>query len=331
MYRTPWLAVPALLIAFAQGAAGQAPRTEAQVPIYPGAQPTEREETEPWHSDRGSIEAEVVLGGAEQMYKVAAEAEEVLRWYIARLGAAAGGLDEYLWEGGAEWPAPGTITPVLYWMDAHDLEEPGGGNMWSGAEVHKVLIKTGRKPFSPEQWVDGAELRWAFTDADGEHTHFRVHVSDFFVMGPGGPGENTTFVTVQWRKLLTGERAQAYVEEVEDGRLEATHADRLAEMGPDGPSEEDLGVPPYPGAIFDAETSAGMSLNEDRYYIYRSADPMEKVVAFYEASTGKKAVKVGAQAYVLPIVGEHPFPEHGMIFEYSPAPPTTTFSVRRAP
>ena len=56
-------------------------------------------------------------------------------------------------------------------------------------------------------------------------------------------------------------------------------------------------LPVYPGATFDAQTSAGMTAGmssggRDSFFVYLTSDPAAKVAAFYTSKTGKQAQKV---------------------------------------
>jgi len=81
------------------------------------------------------------------------------------------------------------------------------------------------------------------------------------------------------------------------------------------PTEASLGVPAYPGARFDAEASAGMSMNESWIWVFFSDDAPAKVVAFYEQKTGRKSSEWDKDKFLIALKGESLVPEHGVTVE----------------
>jgi hypothetical protein len=81
------------------------------------------------------------------------------------------------------------------------------------------------------------------------------------------------------------------------------------------PSEASLGVPPYPGARFDADVSSGMSMNESWIWVFFSDDAPAKVVAFYEQKTGRKSTEWDKDKFMIALKGKSVVPEHGVTVE----------------
>lgn len=101
------------------------------------------------------------------------------------------------------------------------------------------------------------------------------------------------------------------------------------------PTPEQLGVPVYPGAAYDAANSAGMSQPTEKYYIFTTSDSLVRVVAFYENATKKRGEPMGDGGAVLIVLeGQAPFPKHGVMIEPNrqgmfPASVRTVITVRR--
>lgn len=100
------------------------------------------------------------------------------------------------------------------------------------------------------------------------------------------------------------------------------------------PTAEELGVPLYPGAKYDATNSAGMSSESEHYWIFTTADPLPKAVTFYESRTGKKGVPLEG-AVLIALIGAAPFPEHAVMIEKNrpgmyPEAVQTIITVRRS-
>lgn len=309
------LVLSALLMAPGGGLEAQVPLTAGELPRYPGVEEKERETVEPWQDESGYGDR-VILGGARVTLEVAASPEEVFRWYHARLGGTRVDPDEGIYPP-EEWPEPGTASEVQYDVSGHDLEREGDRMVMSGAELRKRAEQSGRKPLEPGLWVQHASFAWRGTSAEGESTEFRVDISDGTLGMPTfDPTAHLTVVTVSWESGYAGDRGIDHIEATGEAEMAESVAARLAEMGSAGPTEAELGLPLYPGARFDAQMSAGLSMGDgERYYIYLSQDPIEKVVAFYEGRTGKTAQKLDDNSYMLAVRGTLPFPELGVIMQ----------------
>ncbi len=101
------------------------------------------------------------------------------------------------------------------------------------------------------------------------------------------------------------------------------------------PTQEQLGVPIYPGAHYEAQNSEGMSQPTEKYYVFTTGDQLARVVAFYENATKKKGEPLGETgAILIALEGQAPFPKHGIMIEPNrpgmyPASVVTVFTVRR--
>jgi hypothetical protein len=107
------------------------------------------------------------------------------------------------------------------------------------------------------------------------------------------------------------EPAPARDEEAEDRAEQARVAARARELATNPPTEAKLGVPIYPGARFDPETTAGMSEPGAGYFVFFSADPVDQVTRFYEQRTGKKAERTPGGSMIA-VKGSLPWPELGV-------------------
>jgi len=109
----------------------------------------------------------------------------------------------------------------------------------------------------------------------------------------------------------------------------------LSQDGPPAPlpqpTEAQLGVPTYPGAKFDGQTSAGMSLNESFYWIFTTTDAVDKVAAFYKGKTGLTPKELsGSYLFTVKRGDSDLFPDHGVMIEPNkmlPPPAKTVITV----
>jgi hypothetical protein len=101
------------------------------------------------------------------------------------------------------------------------------------------------------------------------------------------------------------------------------------------PTQQQLGVPAYPGAQYDARNSQGMSQPTEKYYLFTTADSVARVVRFYENATHRKGAQFGNPgAVIIVLEGEAPFPTHGIVIEPNrqgmyPAAVRTIITIRR--
>jgi hypothetical protein len=100
------------------------------------------------------------------------------------------------------------------------------------------------------------------------------------------------------------------------------------------PTREQLGVPAYPGAQYDARNSQGMSQPTEKYYIFTTADSLARVVRFYENATQRNGESFGDAGVMIVLEGQAPFPTHGIVIEPNrpgmyPPSVRTVITVRR--
>lgn len=101
------------------------------------------------------------------------------------------------------------------------------------------------------------------------------------------------------------------------------------------PTQQQLGVPIYPGAHYEAQMSAGMSQPTEKYYVFTTTDSLRRVVAFFENATKKQGAAFGdGGAVIIVLEGEAPFPRHGIVIEPNrqgmyPPSVRTVYTVRR--
>lgn len=89
------------------------------------------------------------------------------------------------------------------------------------------------------------------------------------------------------------ERERAEKEKKAEEEVRQKLEEKIAKLVSNPPTENDLGVPVYPGARLDPERTAG-TWREGlpiRIYVYLTDDKIENVAAFYEEEAGRKAMK----------------------------------------
>lgn len=87
--------------------------------------------------------------------------------------------------------------------------------------------------------------------------------------------------------------------------------DMEEEISLERPTEELLGVPFYPGMVFNAELSAAMSLEDYHYYVFFSPDSLDQVADFYEKRLGKEPLLFEG-GYLFALKGRLPISDDGL-------------------
>lgn len=100
------------------------------------------------------------------------------------------------------------------------------------------------------------------------------------------------------------------------------------------PTEAQLGAPVYPGAMYQAQISGGMSQGESYYWVFVTSDPASKVAAFYQARTGVVPTEVEGMYMFTFKKGSNPyFPDHGLVIEpnkqLTAGPPKTAITFNK--
>jgi hypothetical protein len=186
------------------------------------------------------------------------------------------------------------------------------------------MLKANRKKIDGS-WLKGCSFAWGFLDNEGKPHELEVALTDetFGIYQgreslPNGKlaiGKKDYRPLTAIRVCLEIRKSEANMDEEEDAQMDADVAARKAQLAASPPTAKDLGVPLYPGAVFNLDATAGMSMGEGmQTFIYLSNDPPVKLVAFYEKATGKKSEKIeGAIRIVLK--GKGLMPDHFLSIE----------------
>jgi hypothetical protein len=100
------------------------------------------------------------------------------------------------------------------------------------------------------------------------------------------------------------------------------------------PTDQEMGVPTYPGAKFDGQMSAGMSQGETYFWVFATTDPVEKVVTFYKEKTRSTPAELeGSFLFTLKKGKSELFPALGVMVEKNtmfPGPAKSVVTVTKA-
>jgi hypothetical protein len=306
-------AVLVSLFACAVPLGAQAPARIDQIPLYAGAtRQAEREAELMSPTDETGVYGDRALSAATvRVYRVAAPIEAVARFYQQRLAARE--ITEDDWEAVYREDIPaGGASPILcefMAVDFSQLEDP--------AELRTVFARK-RPPLRPDVWLAGADFRWTHQDTGTRRTEFNLSLEDTEGVEIVTPEYHHETEIVVWaRTWETGED------------VEAEPMDEPAPAAPmPPPTEAQLEAPLYPGARFEGTISAEMSASDEEawYYVFASADPYEKVAAFYRERTSKQGME-NEGGLLIVLRGEGLFPDLGVAVQPNVgtfAPPVRT-------
>jgi hypothetical protein len=286
--------------------AAQVPKSEKEIPVFPGAVRSAAAEAELKQQSEG-VENTGLRSAVLKVYKTNAPPEEIFAFYLQAMGGREGISDE-----DPMALAPGTVSPVFHEIETYgesDLtDDIYEGHKYPGAWVKQNLIKN-RRPYKPGMWIKVVRFSWEKKEANGDLTRFYVAIEDnSFEFDP-----EKYLTASQIRVDAATDKSQQAMREETDESMDREIEGMAASMKSKPPSEKDLGVPIYPGAGFDAENSAGMSAgNTYAMYLYLTADPPSKVAAFYGQRLSVRPVPVGDGQYMIPLKGQMPLPEEGI-------------------
>lgn len=290
----------------------QIPKSESEIPTFTGA--TRDVQTEKERKDQMGWEYDQSLRSAIlKLYITTAAPEEVFSFYLQALGGKAGSYD-----GDPMEIAPGHTTPVYYELECYDerdfddaMYDSDFGESKHLGKWRKDTLTQNRKPYKAGQWIKSARFEWGKKEANSDWTMFYLIIFDSSFDVVPNQYKPTTEIEIQ---VNTSKSEEAMRDEM-DEEMDSETEQMARSLASKPPTEKDLGAPIYPGAKFDAESSAGMSAGNDyAMYIFLTTDPPSKVAAFYEQQL-KKKVTGQDDRYMIPLKGNLPIPEEGISIE----------------
>jgi len=289
---------------------GQIPKSEKEIPIYPGAK-SNATKTSEQKSDMGWDMDKSLRKGILQIYDVDASPEDVFYFYLQKIGGKEGSSDIDPME-----LEPGTVSQVWYEVEYYEDQELTDyyiekDVMHPGKWMKQKLIEN-RKPHKPGKWITEAKFNWYYKERNNDLTEFYLIIHDeSFDLSEGNKYKTNTEIQIQ----VTTRKSEIAMQEEAEEEMDKRAEELSHSLKSKPPTEKDLGAPIYPGAQFNADASAGMSLDNDyKMYIYLTTDPPSKVVNFYELKLKKKAEEMKGH-FLIPLKGKMPVPEEGISIE----------------
>ena len=287
-----------------------APLSGEEIPVYPGAVRDQRAEEEirkeyAEYGIYGSWSSDTI-----KVYTVNAIIDEVCRYYIEQLGAEPGLSDENPYSLSAgEVFAP---RYELYFYDEGIFEDQYEFDTLISDGQWVASAFTQRPQWEKGSWLNGVLFEWNAGLDDGQVAQYLVYLED---MGFDSLAQKD-FRSTQIRIEVMVATSEEIMEEEADWAMEQVVAVRTERFRKNPPTEEFLGIPLYPGAVFDPELSAGMSLDEEYHiYVYFSKDSPDQIGDFYRNKLGKDPLPTDDLGYMFALKGSLPVPEEGLAIQ----------------
>ncbi|MDP2883932.1 MAG: hypothetical protein Q8P51_02785 [Ignavibacteria bacterium] len=293
-----------ICVSSASRLAAQVPKSEKEIPIFPGAVRDTGKESA-LKSEQGGEISPNVRSGVLKVYMTGASAEEVFKFYLQKIAAKEGApdIDPRGLQRGVVSQA---VYEIFYYKDEDFENYEGHPGTW----IKQSLTKN-RKPYASGKWITGGYFNWYRKESNNDLTTFYINIDDESFSDSPRKYETATSIRIS---VGTEKSEQAMREETE-AQMDQKVEDLAKSLKSKPPTAKDLGAPLYPGATFNADATAGMSAGNDyAYYIYLTTDPPSKVAAFYEQQL---KIKAGAQGgrYMIPLKGKLPIPDEGISIE----------------
>jgi hypothetical protein len=286
--------------------AAQAPKSEKEIPIFSGSvRETDKESAKKaeMYWDQSTNLREGIL----KIYRTGGSPEEVFAFYRSKIGGKEGTSDT-----DPRDIERGAVSQVWYEVEYYTDEELSDynieGSKHPGLWMKHNLTKT-RKPQMPGKWIKEARFNWCKKENNNDLTTFYVIIFDESFEYMPVKYAMATSIEIQ----VTTEKSKEAAREESEAEMERKTGELSESLHQKPPTAEDLGVPLYPGATFDANNSAGMSAGNDyAIYIYLTSDQPSKVAAFYEKQLKIKPVELENNQYMIPLKGKMPLPDEGI-------------------
>jgi hypothetical protein len=282
----------------------QVPKSEKEIPIFPGAV-RDKDKESSVKSQMPSENNPNVRSDVLKVYKTGKPPEEVFNFYLQKIGAKEGASDidpRGLGRGASSQAS----YEISYYTDEDFADYEGHPGTWK-----KQTLMKNRKPYTSGKWIIGGYINWYTKESNDDLTTFYINIHD-----ESFDAEPDKFIpATSIQVTATTEKSEQAMREETNEQMDKNVEELAKSLKNKPPTAKDLGVPIYPGATFDAASSAGMSAGNDyRMYIYFTTDPPSKVAAFYEQQL---KIKAGAQGdrYMIPLKGKLPVPEEGIAIE----------------
>lgn len=300
-----------LLILGVTGYAAGAPGNQGEIPLMSGAVQDKAFEEELQQQFTGEFVDGSLRNESVKGYAVKANIEDVVLFYVQKLGAR----EDMPQTDYREVLKPGQVSAVWFEKQYYEPSE------FTDQKEYDTVIYPGKwvlatlqsnRKAENGQWVKSVNFGWCKKEANSDFTQFNVVLDD-----AGFDFEIRKYQVKTSISIITQTfKSETAMEEEVDQEIDRKTEAKKKQLMSKPPTEQDLGVPIYPGAIFNLDATAGMSIDNDQViYIFMSNDPPAKVVGFYEVKLSKKATATDKDSYLIPLKGQMPIPDEGIAIQ----------------
>lgn len=297
-----------LLVLSAPVVAVALPGRLEEIPIFPGA--IRDEDVEQDYLDYMYFSDDVIFHEV-QVYKVETMIDDVARFYLDYLQPKLGWPKE-----DAEDLEPGEVVGPWYEPNFYDPQ------IFKHHYEYDTLIQDGkwvrtafegRPQWENGKWLSNMDFQWVTRDEDGNLITHLIVVEDAGYDWRERIDYKSTVLLLE-TTVVQGDLMwdDDWDDDWEwDGDLSWDMEDAIdLEI----PTEKSLGIPFYPGMVFNMELSQGMSIEDYCYYVFFSHDSLKQVADFYEKQLGKKPL-VTDDDYLFALRGSLPIPNDGLAIQ----------------
>lgn len=279
------------------------PKNEQQIPLYPGATPDTGLQEQATHDYAEIHEGEPHIRSVSiKVYSAKALPDEVCRFYINKLGATEGFPNMYP---AKPWYETSYFSHSVFEDQYHRDLKIHDGKWWKS-------VLSQRPQWEKGEWLEAAFFEWEVIQNNGDLARFNVSVEDYSIDNENKTSVAKTVITT----IVSVEKSEEAIDNEADEEMQEAYEEALAYFNANPPTAADLRISFYPGWEFLAKPSAEMSAGGDYYYyVFSTTDTPEKVLAFYEQKSGKKANGDSEYGYIIPLRGNLPVPDEGLTIQ----------------
>lgn len=287
------------------------PASVEEMPIYPGAvrdQDAERE-----HLDYVYFSDDVIFNEV-RAYRVETMIDDVAKFYLEYLEPELGWPEKDVYD-----LEPGELLgpwyePDFYGPEIFEVQREYDTLIQDGKWIRTAF--EGRPQWQQGKWLAQVWFEWVIKSENGDQIRHSVLVED---------------EGYDWRARVDFKATRIWFETTVvqgdlmwDGDWDDNDWDDddwnddwswdMEEISLEQPTEDLLGIPFYPGMIFNEELSVGMSMEDFHYYVFFSPDSLDQVASFYEEHLNKEPLFLEGD-YLFALRGRLPIPTDGLAIQ----------------
>lgn len=282
--------------------------TMDEIPLYPGAKRDQEAERD--YLEYNTYDSNDLIFREVRMYKVEVIIDDVAKFYLKYVQPERGwpeGDPGRLKPGESmgPWYEPFFYQPVIF-----EQQHEYGTLIQDGKWIRTAF--EARPQWEDGQWLSNIGFQWVTRDEDGNLITHSIGLEDAGYDWRKRIDYRSTILLLETTVFQDDEMWLDWDDDWEwDGDLGWDVEDPIDLVIP---TEKALGIPFYPGMVFNMDLSQGMSLQDYHYYVFFSHDSLKQVADFYEKQLGKKSLAIDG-GYLFALRGSLPIPRDGLTIQ----------------